>query len=108
MVLAARQSIVEPVKAAGPAFENVWHDDVISIALTPAPVLLVRSTKTDRLPMPTPVLVVKPVEPEQERYVLGDFEPIKRERRHLDVCERHNMHKVYVRHGRSWRCRKHG
>jgi len=36
-----------------------------------------------------------------------DDKPVSRHRRReSNVCTRHNMHKVYTRGGRSWRCRR--
>jgi hypothetical protein len=60
-------------------------------------------------PEPPPLPVVRPEgkDPEPE----AEPEPkhrrkVEREPRHQDVCERHGLHKVITRGGRSWRCRR--
>jgi outer membrane biosynthesis protein TonB len=68
--------------------------------------------KQDRLPLPLPT----PVQPEtvamvqpQERVEEPKTKPKKAEpvrTAERDVCTRHGMHKISIRHGRSWRCRK--
>jgi hypothetical protein len=59
-------------------------------------------------PPPPPLPVVRAERPSPEHE--PDLEPKRRHRherehRHGDICERHGLHKVITRGGRSWRCR---
>ena len=60
-------------------------------------------------PPQPPLPVVRPESPSPE----PDPEPEpkrrhrqEREHHQRDICERHDMHKVLIRGGRSWRCRR--
>jgi hypothetical protein len=57
--------------------------------------------------MPAEPVVAAPPDPPALKVAAA--EPIARPAlaaRALDVCQRHRMHKVFIRGGRSWRCRK--
>jgi hypothetical protein len=116
--LSARQS--EPVLALVEAepvhpFQARWDD----ATLADQPLL----KKQDRLPLATvaDVAVAERITPPAPDAPVGvppvivmqdddDKPPAARHRRHShsesNVCTRHRMHKVAVRSGRSWRCRK--
>jgi hypothetical protein len=48
-----------------------------------------------------------PIEPEVKKPEVKVVEIQKPEsRRERNLCTRHGMHKVHMRHGRSWRCRR--
>jgi hypothetical protein len=76
--------------------------------------------KQDRLPLPTDIKDPVPVETEtgvalaqpQDKVEEKKAEPKKKPgptrmaERERDVCARHGMRKVWVRHGKAWRCRR--
>lgn len=103
--LAARKDEPRPVVTTvnvgqGDLFDAVWHDAVVPIAL-----------KSQSRVESEPVIQIEPVT--EKPHILHTTvmqeglnpEP-KYRRRERDICERHGMHKVSIRHGRSWRCRK--
>jgi hypothetical protein len=112
VVVVGPSSKVSPMPTAAPAIdENVR---VISLAVADA--LPVSTSKSDRLPGPLPAKpepakpepAIKPAEPID--YAQADAEAEKKVRRaHAeapDLCQRHGMHKVWTKDGKSWRCRR--
>jgi len=100
-------SKVSPMPTANPVIdENVR---VISFAVADA--LPVSTSKSDRLPWPPaakPKPDMKPAEPID--YAQAEAEAEKNVRRaHAeapDLCQRHGMHRVWTKDGKSWRCRR--
>jgi hypothetical protein len=76
--------------------------------------------KQDRLPLPPEIRDPVPVktetvvmtQPDDQIDVKKKAEPKKPEKptktamAEHDVCTRHGLHKIWIRHGRSWRCRR--
>jgi len=85
-------------------FDARWDD-----AAEPAPL-----KKQDRLALPVTTERV-PVPPRIELSVddataqIEAKKPVEKTKRHVrehNICTRHKMHKVMIRGGRSWRCRR--
>jgi hypothetical protein len=101
--LAARKPAAQIVNASEVnRFDDAWNAATTSTVF-----------KTNQPVEPRPVRVI-PIEPQPvmiptvmtEDVVIA--KPKHREvRRERNVCERHGMRKVSIRHGRSWRCRRH-
>jgi hypothetical protein len=114
--LSARQPEVLAMAEPEPVhpFQARWDD----ATLADQPLL----KKQDRLPLATvaDVAVTERITPPAPDAQVGvppvivmqdeDKPPAARHRRHShsegNVCSRHRMHKVAIRGGRSWRCRK--
>jgi len=57
------------------------------------------------LPVPVPTEAVAMMQPDEP----VEVKPVARKKtvaREHDVCTRHHMHKIWIRHGKSWRCRR--
>ena len=78
-----------------------------AISLTVAAALPVSTARSDRLPPPAePEPAIKPAEAID--YAQAEAEK-KVRRAHAeapDLCQRHGMHKVWTKDGKSWRCRR--
>jgi hypothetical protein len=101
------QKKMTPVAAVAPAID----ESVPVVSLAVADALPVSTSKGDRLPWPSlakPEPAMKPAEPID--YAQADAETENNVRRaHAeapDLCQRHDMHKVWTKDGRSWRCRR--
>jgi hypothetical protein len=96
---------VAPMATVVPAIDQ--NEAVISLA--DAEALQVSTAKSDRLPWP-PLAEPEPAIKLAEATDYVQAESEKRVRRaHAespDLCERHGMHKVWTKDGRSWRCRR--
>jgi len=94
---------VSPMATADTAIDR----KVPVISLTVADALSVSTAKSDLKPSPAePEPAIKPA----EAIDYAQAEAEKRVRRaHAeapDLCERHGMHKVWTKDGKSWRCRR--
>jgi hypothetical protein len=88
---------VSPMATAVTAIDR----NVPVISLTVADALPVSTAKSDRQPWPAePEPPIKPA----EAIDYAQAEAEKRVRR--AHCERHGMHKVWTKDGKSWRCRR--
>jgi hypothetical protein len=80
---------------------------VISLAVAEA--WPVSTAKSDRLPWPPPAEPEPAIKP-AEAFDYAQAEAEKKVRRaHAeapDLCQRHGMHKVWTKDGKSWRCRR--
>jgi hypothetical protein len=103
-----RIPVPEPAAAAERRFDDAWQDTIRVIPLKKADRLQIASTEpkpvTERIipPAPDAPVSVPPVVVVQD----DDKPPAARHRRQRDVCTKHGMHKVTIRGGKSWRCRK--
>jgi hypothetical protein len=109
---------VSPMATAAPQAIN---QDAPVIALTEGqvrePQVSVTTTKSDRLPSPLgsslspspPIEEVAALKP-AEAFDYAQAEAEKKVRRAYaeapDLCQRHGMHKVWTKDGKSWRCRR--
>jgi hypothetical protein len=106
-LLVARPSQkVTPVAIVAPAIdENV---PVVSLAIADA--LPISTSKGDRLPSPPlakPEPAMKPAEPIDYAQAQAEAEKVRRAHAEApDLCQRHGMHKVWTKDGKSWRCRR--
>lgn len=79
------------------------------ISLAAAGALPVSTAKSDRLPWP-PLAESEPAIKPAEAFDYAQAEAEKQVRRARaeapDLCERHGMHKVWTKDGKSWRCRR--
>jgi hypothetical protein len=95
---------VSPVATAVPVVDQ--NERVISLAAAEA--LPVSTAKSDRLPWPPlaePEPTIKPAEAID--YAQAEAEKVRRAHAQApDLCERHGMHKVWTKDGKSWRCRR--
>src|SRR5215475_14483451 len=86
---------VSPMATAVTAIDQ----NVPVISLTVADALPVSTAKSDRQPPPAePEPAIKPAEAEKRVRRAHAEAP--------DLCERHGMHKVWTKDGKSWRCRR--
>jgi hypothetical protein len=96
---------VSPIATAVPAIDQ----NVRVMSLSVAEALPVSTAKSDRLPSP-PLAESEPAIKPAEEFDYAQAEAEKRVRRaHAevpDLCERHGMHKVWTKDGKSWRCRR--
>lgn len=96
----ATQRIPEPeakIIVEQPQFDDTWHEAVVAVALRSASLF-------DTAPKPIKTITIKP---EPVVTVLSEEKiNIKPRHIHIDVCQRHKMHKVQIRGGKSWRCRR--
>jgi len=96
---------VSPMATAVPAIDQ--NMPVISLAVADA--LPVSTAKSDRLPWP-PAAETEPAIKPAEAFDYAQAEAEKKVRRaHAeapDLCQRHGMHKVWTKDGKSWRCRR--
>ena len=94
---------VSPMATALTAIDQ----NVPVISLTVADALPVSTAKSDRQPSPAePEPAIKPAEAID--YAQAEAEK-KVRRAHAeapDLCQRHGMHKVWTKDGKSWRCRR--
>ena len=83
--------------------------NVPAISFTVAKALPVSTAKSDRLPWPPPAKPEPAIKPaEAIDYAQAEAE---KKVRHAhaeaaDLCQRHGMHKVWTKDGKSWRCRR--
>ena len=99
---------VSPVATVVPAIDD-QNVPVISLAVAEA--FPISTAKSDRLPWPPPVDPEPAIkQAEAFDYAQAEAEAEKQVRRaHAeapDLCQRHGMHKVWTKDGKSWRCRK--
>jgi hypothetical protein len=92
-----------------PAFDERWDNTTVEdqALLKKQDRLVMR--EQDPLPKHPDSVVVPPVKMPAVVMVQteDDDKPIsRRKHRSRDVCAKHGMHKVTIRGGRSWRCRK--
>ena len=84
--------------------------NVQAISFTVAKALPVSTAKSDRLPSSTPPNELEPAIKPAEAIDYEQAEADKKVRRaHAeapDLCQRHGMHKVWTKDGKSWRCRR--
>jgi hypothetical protein len=96
---------VSPMATPVPAIDQ--NVPVISLAV--AEDLPVSSAKSDRLLWPQPAKPEPAIKP-AEAFDYTQAEAEKKVRRaHAespDLCQRHGMHKVWTKDGKSWRCRR--
>ena len=94
-----------PVATAVPAIDQ----SMTALSLTVAEALPVSTAKSDRLPWPPPAEPEPAIKP-AEAFDYAQAEAEKKVRRaHAeapDLCQRHGMHKVWTKDGKSWRCRR--
>jgi hypothetical protein len=96
---------VSPMATAAPAIDQ--NEPVISLAAAEA--LPVSTAKNDRLPWPPLAEPEPPIKPaEAIDYAQAEAEKKVRpaHAEAPDLCERHGMHKVWTKDGKSWRCRR--
>jgi hypothetical protein len=79
---------------------------VISLAVAEA--WSVSTAKSDRLPWPPPAEPEPAIKPaEAIDYAQAEAEKVRRAHAEApDLCQRHGMHKVWTKDGKSWRCRR--
>ena len=96
---------VSPMATAVPAIDQ--NEPVISLAAAEA--LPVSTAKSDRLPWPPlaePEPAIKPAEAIDYAQAQAEKGVRRAYAEAPDLCERHGMHKVWTKDGRSWRCRR--
>ena len=111
LVLAARIDVSVDMGTSvradqGPVFDDAWKDIAGPIMLKSAltkplePKIVTTQAVTEIV---LPEIIAKPEEltPKLKKKLIV-YRPAKKR----DVCARHGMRKVPIRHGRSWRCRK--
>ena len=78
------------------------------ISLTVAEALPVSTAKSDRLPWPPPAEPEPAIKPADAiDYAQAEAEKVRRAHAEgPDLCQRHGMHKVWTKDGKSWRCRR--
>ena len=107
LVAVGPNSKLSPMATAVPAIDANVNVPVISLAVADA--LPVSTSKTDRLPWPTPAKPEPAIKP-AESFDYAQAEAEKNVRRaHAeapDLCQRHGMHKAWTKDGKRWRCRR--
>ena len=80
-------------------FDDTWRNAAVSVALKSANLAdtAPKPIKTEIIALPTVIATPEELTPRLKRKPVVHKE-------HKDVCQRHNMRKVY--RGRGWRCRK--
>ena len=58
------------------------------------------------VPVPVPTKAVAMMQPDDEPVAVKPVARKKTVAREHDVCTRHGLHKIWIRHGKSWRCRR--
>jgi hypothetical protein len=95
---------VSPTVTAVPAIEQ----NVPAISLTVAKALPVSTARSDRLPSPPaePEPTIKPAEAIDYAQAEAEKKVRRAHAEARDLCQRHGMHKVWTKDGKSWRCRR--
>jgi hypothetical protein len=97
---------VKVVQTQEEQFDTAWLDVMKPLAL--------KKGDMDRrtvVPVPEPKVVTTvpvPVDTMEEPSpaLTRKIKAVPTQRGHRDICQRHKMHKVITRNGKSWRCRK--
>jgi len=106
IALAARTDVPQTVATTvsvgqGDQFNDAWNEST-------GPVLLKAASLASTEPKPVKTVAVTPdIEPDV--VVIKEEKITTKPKQHhveRDVCQRHGMHKVITRGGRSWRCRR--
>lgn len=93
-----------PAAVADELFDQAWIDTLKVVELKKADMERVASTTPK--PIQTEQILLPPPAAMPAVQMTEDDPPAKPKQIERDVCQRHGMHKVYIRGGRSWRCRR--
>jgi hypothetical protein len=84
----------------GRPFDESWRHAAVTVALKSQARVIpepeIKEVKTEVI-LPTAIATPEEITPKIRAKLMPE---------ETNICTRHHMHKVSIRHGRSWRCRK--